>query len=67
MIIWNVKVAEDITLFLIMPGMQSLGKLVVMSGQWYFMYCDRLNKPAGCWAKHGRTSFAAESVQNQWK
>lgn len=37
MIIWNVKVAEDISLFLIMSGMQSLGKLVVMSAMIFYV------------------------------
>lgn len=45
MIIWNGEssMSEGISLFLIMSGMQSLGKLAVVSEQWYFIYCDRLN------------------------
>lgn len=37
------SMSEGISLFLIMSGMQSLGKLAVISEQWYFIYCDRLN------------------------
>lgn len=36
-------VSEGISFFLIMSGMQSLGKLAMISEQWYFIYCDRLN------------------------
>lgn len=35
--------SEGISLFLIMSGMQSLEKLAMISEQWYFIYCDRLN------------------------
>lgn len=39
----NSSLSEGISLWLIMSGMYLLGKLAVVSEQWYFIYCDRLN------------------------